>query len=357
MTEKALPDRWFSARQSRRAVALVLGWSLIANLGAASAPLGPATAASQSAEVAPETQQPFAPLPFTTDENPAKVALGERLFQDVRLSRDDTLACLTCHQLAEGGDDGLSRSMTARGIALARNVPTVFNVAFNASFNWDGGVPSLEVQAEGVLLNAQVMNNTWPELIAKLGADPDYAAAFRALYPEGLSPANLVDALVSFERSLITPNARFDRYLRGEHRALSAEELEGYELFKGYGCASCHQGINVGGNLFQKFGIFQDPDTSRSPAEQADLGRFEVTRVARDREVFRVPSLRNVALTAPYFHDGRTRSLKEAVATMARVQLGRRLSPQDVDLIVRFLHTLTGEFRGRPLTVPAQESP
>jgi cytochrome c peroxidase len=166
----------------------------------------------------------------------------------------------------------------------------------------------------------------------------------------------VVDALVSYERSLVTPNARFDRYLRGERQALNNEELKGYELFKGYGCASCHQGVNVGGNLFQKFGVFPDPAAPPNPREEVDLGRFNVTKVARDREVFRVPSLRNVALTAPYFHDGRARTLKKAVGTMARVQLGRWLRPQEIDVIVQFLHTLTGEYRSRPLAVPTQEA-
>jgi cytochrome c peroxidase len=305
---------------------------------------------------APKTQESIVPLPFTVDQDPAKVALGERLFHDVRLSRDNSMSCATCHQLERGGDDALPRSRTAAGNLLHRNAPTVFNVALNLSFNWDGGVPSLEVQAERVLLNPTVMNNTWPGLIRKLRTDSDYLATFNALYPDGLSPASVVDALVSFEQSLITPNARFDRYLRGERQALNGEELKGYELFKGYGCASCHQGMNVGGNLFNKFGVFPDPDVPPSPREQVDLGRFSVTQIARDREVFRVPSLRNVALTAPYFHDGRARTLKEAVATMARVQLGRRLRPKEIDLIVEFLHTLTGEYRGRPLRVPSQEA-
>lgn len=304
----------------------------------------------------PEAQEPIVPLPLTIDKNPAKVALGKHLFHDVRLSRDNSMSCATCHQLEEGGDDGLPRSMTINGTSLSRNAPTVFNVALNLSFNWDGGVSSLEVQAERVLLNPQVMNNSWPELLRKLHADPDYVVTFDALYPEGLSPGSVVDALVSFEQSLITPNARFDRYLRGERQALNGEELKGYELFKGYGCASCHQGMNVGGNLFNKFGVFPDPDAPPSPREQVDLGRFSVTQIARDREVFRVPSLRNVALTDPYFHDGRARTLKKAVGTMARVQLDRRLSPQEISLIVQFLHTLTGEYRGRPLAVPTQEA-
>ncbi|MBN2691914.1 MAG: c-type cytochrome [Burkholderiaceae bacterium] len=305
---------------------------------------------------APEIQEPIAPLPLTVEQGPAKVALGERLFHDVRLSRDNSLSCATCHQLQRGGDDGLPRSKTANGTSLSRNAPTLFNVAFNASFNWDGSMPSLEVQAEQVLLNPQVMNNTWPELLGKLDADPYYAAAFDALYPEGLSPASVVDALVSYEKSLVTPNARFDRYLRGEPQVLSAEELKGYKLFKDYGCTACHQGRNIGGNLFNKFGVFSDPDAPPGSREEVDLGRFSVTQIDRDREVFRVPSLRNVALTAPYFHDGRARTLKKAVATMARVQLDRRLPPQEIDLIVQFLRTLTGEYRGRPLAMPAQEA-
>jgi cytochrome c peroxidase len=165
-----------------------------------------------------------------------------------------------------------------------------------------------------------------------------------------------LDALVTYERSLITPNARFDRYLRGDREALTAEEQRGYQLFKAYGCIACHQGVNVGGNLFQKFGIFQDPVAPRRPGAAADLGRFLVTGAARDREVFRVPSLRNVALTAPYFHDGRAPTLEHAVITMARVQLGRTLTGEESGVIVQFLHSLTGEYQGRSLALPIEET-
>jgi cytochrome c peroxidase len=342
MTGQLLTGNHFLAERGRRAVGLV------ALLSVMSLPQPPVAA--------PKTQESIVPLPFTADQDPAKVVLGERLFHDVRLSRDNSMSCATCHQLKRGGDDALPRSKTATGNLLHRNAPTVFNVALNPSFNWDGGVPSLEVQAERVLLNPKVMNNTWPVLIRKLRTDPDYLATFNALYPDSLNPATVVDALVSYERSLVTPNARFDRYLRGERQALSTEELQGYKLFKAYGCVSCHQGVNVGGNLFQKFGVFPGPAAPPNPREGVDLGRFNVTKVARDREVFRVPSLRNVALTAPYFHDGRARTLKKAVGTMARVQLDRRLNPQEISLIVQFLHTLTGEYRGRPLAVPTQEA-
>jgi cytochrome c peroxidase len=178
---------------------------------------------------------------------------------------------------------------------------------------------------------------------------------FNTAYAAGLRPANVLDALASFERSLLTPDARFDRYLRGEPQALSAPEQQGYRLFKSYGCVACHQGVNIGGNLYQKFGVFEEPGGRESPAALIDFGRYAVTKVPRDRAVFRVPSLRNVAVTAPYFHDGREPALEGAVDTMARVQLGRTLTPEEIGLIVRFLQTLTGEYHGWSVATSEQE--
>jgi cytochrome c peroxidase len=306
--------------------------------------------------VAPEQQEPLLPLPLTVAVDPPRVALGARLFQDVRLSGQNTMACATCHRLARGGADGQPRALSADGTPLPRNTPTVFNVAFNFAYHWDGALPTLEAQAERVLLNPAVMHTTWPELLAKLRADPAYAATFQAAYPDGLTAANVLDALATYERSLITPNARFDRYLRGEHQALTAAEQRGYQLFKSYGCVACHQGVNVGGNLFQKFGIFPDLVAPVRPGTEADPGRVRLTGVARDRGVFRVASLRNVALTAPYFHDGRASMLEDAVDTMARVQLGRTLTPEEIGLIVQFLHTLTGDYLGSSLADPTGEA-
>jgi len=301
------------------------------------------------------SQEPIVPLPLHVSEDPAKVALGERLFHDVRLSGHNTLACATCHRLEHGGADGLPRAMTATGTLHARNTPTIFNVAFNATYNWDGAVRTLEAHAERVLLSPALMHTTWPALLAKLQATPDYRAAFAILYPGRLTPAHVLDALATYERSLVTPNSRFDRYLRNHPEALSPIERRGYDIFKAYGCVACHQGINVGGSMFQKFGIFQETPDPYDPARPVDLGRFLLTQVARDREVFRVPSLRNVALTAPYFHDGRTSTLEGAVAIMARVQLGRTLSQEDLHAIVQFLHTLTGEYQGRSLATIAEK--
>jgi cytochrome c peroxidase len=304
----------------------------------------------------PESQEPIVPLPLHVPADPAKVALGERLFHDVRLSGNNARACATCHRLEHGGTDGLPRAMTATGALHLRNTPTIFNVAFNAAHNWDGVVRSLEAHAERVLLSPTLMHTTWPVLLTKLRTDPDYRAAFASLYPGPLAPAHVLDVLATYMGSLVTPNSRFDRYLRNHPEALNAEERRGYAIFKAYGCVACHQGINVGGSMFQKFGIFHEAPAPHDPTRPVDLGRFLLTQVPRDREVFRVPSLRNVALTAPYFHDGRTATLEAAVAIMARVQLGRTLSPEDTHAIVQFLHTLTGEYQGRSLsTVPGKE--
>jgi cytochrome c peroxidase len=290
--------------------------------------------------------EPIVPIPLDTRLDPKRVSLGERLFGDKRLSADRQRSCASCHPFDNGGADGLARALSADGKPRLRNTPTIFNVGFNFILNWDGGASSLEDHA-GKLLTSPVMDASWPDLLARLAQDAEYPASFRAAYADGLTQANVLNALATFERSLATPNARFDRHLRGDAAALSAEEQRGYALFKAYGCVACHQGINVGGNLFQKFGVFASPG---APAQgEPDLGRYRLTGAERDRGVFRVPSLRNVALTAPYFHDGRAPTLEVAVDTMARVQLGRELAPPDLQAIVRFLGTLSGEFRGQPL--------
>jgi cytochrome c peroxidase len=293
-----------------------------------------------------ELAEPIAPIPTRRVWDPRRVALGQRLFHEVRLSRDGERSCATCHPLDRGGMDGRTRPFTTDGQLHGRNTPTIFNVGLSSFFNWDGIADTLEAHAETVLRNPSLMDITWPEILARLGADADYVSGFRAAYRGGLTRPNVLDALASFERSLETPDARFDQYLRGERDAITESERRGYTLFKEYGCATCHQGINIGGNMFQKFGIF--PDRSGQNPE-LDLGRYHVTRASRDRGVFRVPSLRNVAITAPYFHDGRAPSLEAAVDTMANVQLGRALTPEEIALIVQFLHALTGRYRGQLL--------
>jgi cytochrome c peroxidase len=301
--------------------------------------------------------EPVTPVPDVEALDPVKVELGRRMFHDVRLSRGDRVTCASCHDLARGGDDGHARSAGADGRLLDFNTSTIFNAALNARLNWRGNFRTLREQNEAVLLDPRLMNATWPELLAKLRADAEYRASFKALYGGSPEREYLLDALVTFQRSLLTPDARFDRYLRGEHDTITDDEARGYQLFKAYGCSACHQGANVGGNLFQKFGVFHDPFAERGNVSASDLGRYTITGREDDRKVFRVPSLRNVAVTAPYFHDGSAASLTEAVAIMARSQLGRELPHGDADLVVKFLRTLTGRYQGQFLAARSDGEP
>jgi cytochrome c peroxidase len=298
-------------------------------------------------------EEPITPIRLVQIDA-AKVELGRKLFDDVRLSKSDTVACRSCHQLDGGGDDGRDRPLGADARPLDYNSPTIFNAALNHRLNWRGNFRTLDEQNEYVLLDSRLMNTTWAELLTKLRADRDYVHSFTTLYGSGPARMHVLDALAAFQRSLLTPGARFDRYLSGQRDAITAEEERGYQLFKSYGCAACHQGMNLGGNLFQRFGVFGSPFTERTT--DAALGRFTITGIESDRYVFRVPSLRNVAVTGPYFHNGSVSSLTEAVEIMARVQLGRELPRQDLDRIVKFLGTLTGEYQGRSLVAGADQS-
>lgn len=293
--------------------------------------------------------EPIQPLPLHTPLDTAKVALGERLFTDKRLSRDNTVACASCHNLAKGGADGLATAIGIGGAKGPINTPTVFNSGYHFRQFWDGRAASLEEQAAGPVHNPKEMGSNWAEVLVKLSKDEALVAQMKQSYPDGLQAASIQDAIATYERSLVTPNARIDRYLRGDKTALSSDELRGYQLFKAYGCVACHQGVNVGGNMFQTFGVMGDYFAKRGNPTEADLGRYNVTKRESDKHVFKVPSLRNVALTAPYFHDGSAKTLGDAVDVMFKFQLGRPASAQDKDLIVKFLHTLSGELHGKPL--------
>ncbi|MBU1236123.1 MAG: cytochrome-c peroxidase [Gammaproteobacteria bacterium] len=286
------------------------------------------------------------PLPPAPLQSPEKVALGKSLFQDVRLSRDNTLSCAGCHDLATFGHDARRFSLGVGGKKGNVNAPSVFNSGLSFVQFWDGRAASLEEQVAGPLHNPVEMASDWENAVRKLEADDAFRSAFQHTYPNGITPENVADAIATFERSLLTEDAPFDRYLRGDQRAIDARAKEGYRRFRDFGCASCHQGANIGGNMFQRFGIMMDYFKDREPEipfAKADLGRFNVTGREEDRYVFKVPSLRNVAETAPYFHDGSVARLEAAVAIMGRYQLGRELSTSEIDLLVSFLKTLTGK--------------
>ncbi len=275
-----------------------------------------------------------------------KVALGRALFKDVRLSRDDSIACASCHDLASYGHDRRRVSVGVGGAEGSVNAPTVFNASLNFVQFWDGRAGSLEEQAAGPVHNPLEMASDWATVIGKLQADAAFRDEVRRAYPDGITAANLADAIATFERTLLTENSPFDRYLRGDQLAIDDRARLGLRRFRDLGCASCHQGVNVGGNMFQRFGIMEDYLTSvarRRPPTQAVLGRVNVTGLEVDRQVFKVPSLRNVAETAPYFHDGSAATLEEAIAIMGRYQLGRSLSHEEIDSLAAFLKSLTGE--------------
>ncbi len=293
--------------------------------------------------------EPIRPIPLTVTLDPRKVALGRRLFHDPRLSGDNRIACASCHDLRTGGTDHLARSIGIGGREADVNAPTVFNSSLNFKQFWDGRADTLEAQIDGPVQNPKEMGSGWPEVLGKLRQDPSYVSAFAGLYPDGIQIHTIQDAIATFERSLLTPNAPFDRYLRGDRGAISEQARAGYLLFKKLGCVACHQGVNVGGNMFQKFGVMADYFADRGNPTPADLGRFNVTGQEQDRHTFKVPGLRNVDRTAPYFHDGSAKTLPQAVAIMGQYQLGRPLSAAEIELLVAFLKTLTGEYDGESL--------
>ena len=290
----------------------------------------------------PRNREPIRPIE-EIDVDPEKVALGRALFHDPRLSKDSTTACVSCHDLANGGDDGLRVSVGVGGQAGTINAPTVFNVGLNFKQFWDGRADTLEEQIDGPVQAAIELGSLWPEVIAKLHAHESYSARFSALYPDGINRKNVKNALAEFMKSLTTPNSPFDQWLRGDDNALSALEERGYTLFKLYGCVSCHQGANVGGNMFQVFGVLNNYFQKRGDVTDADFGRYNVTGDPLDRHAFKVPSLRVAALTAPYLHDGSAETLREAVDVMFEFQLGRSATDADKEAIVAFIKTLPGD--------------
>lgn len=301
-----------------------------------------------SAGAAP-LDEPLKPLPPVPQQNPLRVELGRQLFNEPRLSVNNTLSCASCHQLDKGGADTRAFSIGFNGVPVTINTPSVFNATLNFRQFWNGRADTLETQIHEVVQSPSEMGSNWQHVVQVLSADPAYRSAFANAYPDGVTMNNAQNALASYERTLLSGNSRFDQYLLGDTDILTREEKYGYQRFKEYGCIACHQGVNIGGNMFQKFGVMGDYFKVRGNPSDTDLGRYLVTQDEEDRNVFKVPSLRNVAVTAPYFHDGSAKTLEEAVDVMFTFQLGRIPSEEDKTLIIKFLKTLTGEWGGKPL--------
>lgn len=283
---------------------------------------------------------PEAPAFGANDPRAARIALGRMLYYDARLSRDQTVSCNSCHQLSKYGVDGKPTSEGYLGQRGVRNSPTVYNAAMHFAQFWDGRAPDVEKQAQGPMLNpVEMAMPSGKAVVAVLKSMPGYVAAFRDAFPEDKNPVTFnhaTEAIGLFERGLITPS-RWDRFLKGDQAALTSEEKAGFNHFLAAGCDGCHSGGLVGGNAFQKLGLAKEyPDTS-------DPGRFEVTQNQNDRMFFKVPPLRNVAMTGPYFHSGKVTTLEDAVLKMAEYQTGKQLAITDRDAIVTWLTSLTGE--------------
>ena len=305
--------------------------------------------ASSFVRAKPLLNEAITPIPEPVISSQKQVELGRLLFHDVRLSQNNQLSCASCHSLKYGGADGQSVSTGVNGSKGLINSPSIFNSSLNFRQFWDGRADSLLSQIDGPINNPIEMNSSWPEVLSKLEQDPFYIEQFSYAFKTGLNIINIKAAIIAFEKSLLTPDSRFDLYLKNNLEILTTEELEGYNLFKQYGCISCHQGVAVGANLYQRLGIMADYFADRGNITPADLGRFQVTQNEKDKYVFKVPGIRNVALTAPYFHDGSIQTLEEAVEIMIYYQLGRIPNKQDINKIVLFLKTLTGQYQKKQL--------
>ncbi len=272
-----------------------------------------------------------------------KVELGQMLFFEPRLSGSQFISCNSCHNLAMGGDDNIPTSIGHGWQKGPRNAPTVLNAVLNIAQFWDGRAEDLKAQAKGPIQASVEMNNTPARVVEVLKSLPEYVTRFKTAFPNEADPVtfdNVAMAIEAFEATLITPASPLDQFLEGNDNALSAEQKQGLSLFIDKGCASCHNGVNVGGNGYYPFGVVEKPGAEILPKE--DKGRFAVTKTADDEYVFRAPPLRNIALTAPYFHTGKVWDLEQAVAIMGASQLGEHLKPDEVKAITTFLHGLTG---------------
>ncbi len=308
---------------------------------------------------APEfMNEPIQPMVDSLPVDPAKVFLGFELYHDMRLSKNNLVSCATCHPLDKAGVDHLQFSKGIYDQIGGINAPTVYNAAFNHAQFWDGRKADLAAQAGGPPFDGLEMGSeSWEEIIEKLSKDPELVTQFDAIYPDGMTGDNIMNAIAEFEMTLITPNSRFDKYLKGDKNAITPEEAEGYALFKEFGCATCHVGQAMGGQSFEYFGILADYFGNREmPADREiiqikDQGHYNATENEADLRYFKTPNLRNVALTPPYLHDGTIDNLTEATNVMLKYQVKKNASPEQVDKIVKFLHTLNGEYQGAPMAI------
>lgn len=312
--------------------------------------IGIAGSATAAEDLRTRADRMFDPIPYKVPkvrDNAVtfeKVELGRLLFLDPRLSASGVISCNTCHNLGTGGDDNLPTSIGHGWQKGPRNSPTVLNAVFNAAQFWDGRAEDLKAQAKGPVQAGVEMANKPEQVVVTLKSMPEYVERFGRAFPGEEDPVtfdNMARAIEAFEATLITPASRFDQWLEGNENALTTREKEGLKVFMDKGCDACHNGVNFGGQDYYPFGLVKKPGADILPP--GDKGRFEVTKTATDEYVFRASPLRNIALTAPYFHSGQVWDLEQAVAIMGTAQLGTELTDEEVKLVTAFLKTLTGE--------------
>lgn len=289
--------------------------------------------------------EPVQVIPDSIPVDPAKVELGRMLYNDVRLSVDNSISCASCHDLSKGGTDNKPFSEGVGGQFGGINAPTVFNATFNFVQFWDGRAADLAAQAAGPPTNpVEMAHKNWRDIENILAADNNFAQAFTAVYPDGVTEANICNAIAEYEKTLITPNSAFDRYLKGNKEALTEQQILGYELFKQNSCATCHAGVNLGGLTYEFMGTHKDYFAARgTELTEEDYGRGKQEEDVFFDHRFKTPGLRNVALTAPYFHDATQATLLDAVNAMAEYQTDNHLTDEEAQAIVEYLNTLTGE--------------
>ncbi len=300
--------------------------------------------------------EPIQPIKLEENINEAQAELGKKLFFDPRLSKSGFISCNSCHNLSISGTDNLKTSIGHNWHQGPINSPTVFNATFNIAQFWDGRAKDLQEQAGGPIANPGEMASDHKLALEVINSIPEYIAEFQTAFEsKKIKQVNLdqvTRSIAEFEKTLVTPNSRFDQWLLGDKGAITKKELAGYDLFKSSGCVTCHNGIAVGGNSFQKLGLIEPYKT-----DNASLGRFSVTGKKEDKLSFKVPTLRNIELTYPYFHDGAVKTLEEAVDIMGRVQLGKTFTQDEKDKLVAFLKTLTGDLPmiAMPLLPPSND--
>ncbi len=312
--------------------------------------VGMAGVAAAADDLRTRADRMFDPVPYKVPKvkdnavTGEKIELGRMLFFDPRLSASGVISCNTCHNLGTGGDDNLPTSVGHGWQKGPRNAPTVLNAVFNAAQFWDGRAEDLKAQAKGPVQAGVEMANKPDNVVVTLKSLPEYVERFGRAFPGESDPVtfdNMAKAIEAFEATLITPASRFDAWLEGNDNAMNDEEKQGLKLFMDKGCDACHNGVNFGGHDYYPFGLVKKPGADILPP--GDKGRFQVTKTATDEYVFRAAPLRNIELTAPYFHSGQVWDLEQAVAVMGTAQLGTELSEEEARLVTVFLRTLTGE--------------